>query len=145
MIDTSLSLLFCQAFTSRMLSNVEDGRGVIQETSRSSSIRSTMLAEFHNTADRALCPSLVASWTVTSKQYCLPELILSWFCRILLPISSMWTCDELKHLGSNTPSIKAALMQSISTSVWGRQDSSHFKLILAQFRTPLLRSFQALV
>ena len=105
-VDISLSLFFCQAFAGRMPSNIEDGCDVIQENGFSpSSIRSTRLAEFHNTAGMAWHPFLEASWTLISKQY----LILLQLHGVVLPSSSMWTCDESKHLGSDAPSIKATL------------------------------------
>ena len=119
--------------------------------SRSSSIRSTRLAELYSTEDMALHPFLEASWTSTSRQYHFPELILSRFCRILVPVPSMWTCDKSKHLGSD------AIHQHFS--VWGQQDSptlssswlgseclsSHcsepwFKPIEGLFQCPLLAS-----
>ena len=87
-------------------------------TSRSSSIR-LILAGFHNTTDMALHPFLEASWTLISRQYHFLELILLWFHGVVLPSSSMWTCDESKHLWSDTPSIKAMSMQSTSASLLG--------------------------
>ena len=83
-----------------------------------------MLAGFHIDFNKALHPWWVASWMMVSKQYLLPESILSWFWSGLLTISLTCSCSWLMCSRLCMSPIRDALEWSTDASLLGMGDAA---------------------